>query len=268
MSWPHNELTRLAALLPPDAVLGVGGSVARGEPDERSDVDVFVFFGDGDALTHAQRLRRCYQPSAVTSVGEVKFAPGWGYKVSYIVHCDFLIELFVNTPASWTPSVKRLETHVICGTSPRYDALIALTREMVDTPGHIRRVMGAVLHDLGVEVLELLKQAGRCDLLELQYRVVMVRRLLLAVLCFSEGLIAEPDPQLAKRRTEALVPELACQLKCTHHVGGVADVCAVIHALRVLADRVSTSGVAGHEAVWGGIRRGLANAQATLERRT
>lgn len=260
----NTEVERLRELAPPITAAGIGGSLGRGDADINSDVDVFVFFDDGDVFTHAHwLLNKVKSDLAAISIGPVKFFAGYGICLSFVLTDLQKLEYFINTPSTWTRNPMRANTVIRFDLTGRYSQLLSecTVHDLQQTTKQL--AMSDVLHDLLLEALNLAKYARRRDAWSMHYRVAAVRRQLVALLLAIDE--TRPfDVQTAMAHTNELAPEQAVALAGTVPSASVVGMADALRELSVLAGHVARQTPTASDPRWHSVIETLSRARATL----
>lgn len=201
------ESERLKELRPRLSAVGVGGSLGRGKADAYSDIDLFLFFDDGDVFRHAHWLMsNLNHVSEPISTGTPDYFSGFGIRVGYVLPDLGKLEYFLNTPASWTADPMRANTRVIWDISGLFTGLIEASATL--DLGVVRQArVSELLHVLLLNAMDVKKHAERKDFLGLEYRLAIVRRTMSA-LVLTEWVGDDPVVHDALARVGGLPAEM------------------------------------------------------------
>lgn len=181
--------------MPPAAAVGIGGSAALGRAG--GDWDYFVFFDEGDVFAEANLLRSFLKRQCgaqVVSWSEVRFVDGFGLCSSALTADGGLVEIFANTPSSWTANWMRAGTRVLIDTSGLFSSLIA---EPPPSP------VAPLVHDICVQYWKAEKWLARRDSEEITYRLAKMAHLARQLLRHLDVRDAIPQSPSFPRDTQA-----------------------------------------------------------------
>jgi predicted nucleotidyltransferase len=257
------EVERLRSLAPPISGVGIGGSLGRGDADNNSDVDIFVFFDTGDPFLHARWLLNQLKTDLETiSTGPLKFFAGYGVCLSFVLAGPRKLEYFINTPTSWTANPMRANTNIRFDLTGCYTAAVNACNEQLQ-PVETEAAMSDVLHDLLLEGLNLLKYAQRKDVWSMHYRVAAVRRELVAI--HIGGSSARPfDVQTAMAHADELTDEHADTLARTAPANDELGMAGALRALTTLSRSASVTAPLAGDPRWQHLIVALTQAEAAL----
>lgn len=236
-----SEVERLKRLRPRLTAVGVGGSLGRGKADEYSDIDLFLFFDDGDVFVHAQYLMSSlsHEPAPL-STGAPDYFPGFGIRIGYVLPQLGKLEYFLNTPATWTADPMRANTRVVWDTSGLFTQLVRASASL-DIEAVRQARTSELLHALLLNAMDVKKHADRNDLLGLEYRLAIVRRTMVA-LVLAEWAGHDPIVHDALARVSGLPAEMRHRATVGLEAACRAPFSAVLAELAALAGTVANAG--------------------------
>jgi predicted nucleotidyltransferase len=249
------EAKRLQRLRPRLSAVGVGGSLGRAAGDAYSDIDLFLFFDEGDAFEQARWLLDTLDhiPPPV-SAGEPDFFPGFGVRLSFVLPNWGKTEYFVNTPTSWSDDPMRSSTEIIWDSTGVFSKLVAAE------PNRERKASD-LLHLALLASMDVAKHAARNDLVSLEYRLALARRSI-AALAIAHRTNSALRVHDAAARTTSLPEPLSGWLSVGTERGPRASYSDVLTSLHQVACEI---GAAGGDTRWAAIADNLATAAAACK---
>ncbi len=172
-------INKLIASMPPIEAFGIGGSIGAGAEDGASDLDFFVLVPDDLLLAALSSLKASLAPVGTFSEGKDNvFVSGFGFRFSYIAPGKG-VEYFVTSHSMLQPNVMQLKTQILKDTTGFLSQhILSLATQQASLRDS---ALTSLWHEIYTELEKLHKYLLRAEELAFDYRLVSIRRYILAL---------------------------------------------------------------------------------------
>lgn len=239
LPWTSQEFPFLSALLssarevPGEIALALGGSYAFGSNVALSDLDLFFYVSDHDALREAESLREILatHPAAVTSCPP-QYYHSFGYRCAWTLRDQpvSLVELFVSSTLDLKSTTMARMNHLLIDQSQTYQRHLDASRLLSDDA--TEEILELILHDLVAGAQKTRKAINARSFVSAANRFYKFRMACLPIFIFqcTEFLY---HPLVGEKHLPATDLNIRRALQESYQLSTVED---VAHHLRILTD--------------------------------
>ena len=237
LPWTSQEFPFLSVLLssardvPGEIALALGGSYASGSNVTLSDLDLFFYVSDRDALREAESLRLILatHPAAVTSCPPQHYH-SFGYRCAWTLRDQpvSLVELFVSSALDLKISTMARANNLLIDRSPTYRRHMDASRLLSEDTSE--EILELILHDLVAGAQKTRKAINTRSFLSAANRFYKFRMACLPIFVFQCTNVLH-HPLVGEKHAPSMDLNIRSAIQQSYQLSTVED---VAHHLKIL----------------------------------